>query len=338
MKKINSAKRRSYCKIFLILLITVLMETQAQNKNKMDSTIRMELNMLIDAPLETVWRAWSDTALIKEWWGPKGFTAPVVNINFKVGSTSLVCMRSPDGFEIYNSWTYTQILPMYSIEFIQYFTDAAGNKLNPSDLNLPQDIPEAVPHIIRFEDLGDGKTILTIIESGYESEQVAEISKSGMIQCLEKMKKLLAEEKVRTPERIVKKQINILTSAAKLWDVLTNPEMIKQWLSGSNVISDWRQGSPILFTGNWNGKEYEDRGVIMQYVQNKLFQFSYFSNFSGLPEIPENYSIIRFDITEYENEAILKLTHSNITTATMLEHSDKNWNEALNIIKTLAEK
>jgi uncharacterized protein YndB with AHSA1/START domain len=125
------------------------------------------------------------------WWGPDGFTAPVVKMDFKEKGVSLVCMRSPDGFEIYNSWTYSKISPMHSIEFVQHFTDKDGNKLSPAAIGLPPGIPEAVPHVIRFEDMGNGTARLTVTESGYSSAQVVEISRAGMLQCLNKMEKIL---------------------------------------------------------------------------------------------------------------------------------------------------
>jgi uncharacterized protein YndB with AHSA1/START domain len=116
-------------------------------------------------------------------------------MDFKEGGVSLVCMRSPDGFEIYNTWTYSKIFPLHSIEYVLRFSDKNGNTLNPASIGLPPGIPEAVPHVIRFEDLGNGTTKLTIIESGYASEQTVEISKLGMQQCLDKMETLLLKEK-----------------------------------------------------------------------------------------------------------------------------------------------
>jgi len=72
--------------------------------------------------------------MIKKWWGPKGFTVPVVKMDFREGGVSLVSMQAPQdmgGFIIYNTWTYTRILPKERLEFILKFTDKAGNMLNP---------------------------------------------------------------------------------------------------------------------------------------------------------------------------------------------------------------
>lgn len=152
-----------------------------------NDTTKMIITRTFNAPLEKVWRAWTKSEQVMRWWGPVGFTAPVANIDFREGGMSLVCMRSPEGFEIYNSWTYTGIVPMTSIRFIQHFTDSTGKKIRPSDIGLPPGIPDEVPHEITFKDLGKGKTEITIIESGYTNAQVVEISKAGMASVLNKL-------------------------------------------------------------------------------------------------------------------------------------------------------
>lgn len=151
----------------------------------------MVTSRTFDAPVEQVWKGWSEESLVRQWWGPTGFTAPVVKMDFRVGGTSLVCMRSPEGFDIYNTWTYTRIVPMERIEFINHFVDKDGNQLNPAAIGLPPEIPFEVPHVLTFEDAG-GKTNFTVTEYGYGSAQIAEFSKAGMDQCLDKLAAALA--------------------------------------------------------------------------------------------------------------------------------------------------
>lgn len=161
---------------------------QTSNLNHMNiDTTKMIITRSFNAPLEKVWNAWTKSELVMRWWGPAGFTAPIANIDFREGGISLVCMRSPEGFEIYNTWTYTRIVPMTSIEFVQHFADKAGNKVKPTEIGLPPGIPDQVPHTITFRDLGKGKTEITIVESGYTNAQIVEISKAGMASVLDKL-------------------------------------------------------------------------------------------------------------------------------------------------------
>lgn len=150
-------------------------------------TYHMLTTHRFDAPVEQVWNAWRDSDQVKQWWGPTGFTAPVADIDFREGGTSLVCMRTPDGHDMYNTWTYQKIVPLQEIEFVQHFSDQYGNHLNPSDIGLPPDIPSEVHHTITFHPIRDRQTEMTVTEYGYPNEQIVELSKAGMDQCLDKM-------------------------------------------------------------------------------------------------------------------------------------------------------
>ncbi len=153
-----------------------------------------KLNMVvtrdIDAPVEQVWKAWSASERVMKWWGPTGFTCPLAKMDFREGGTSLVCMRAPQeygGMDMYNTWTYTKIVPMQRIEFVHHFADKDGNSVDPSAHGIPADVPYEVPHVITFEAVGDNKTHMTITEFGYSSEQTVAMSKAGMEQCIDKM-------------------------------------------------------------------------------------------------------------------------------------------------------
>jgi pimeloyl-ACP methyl ester carboxylesterase/uncharacterized protein YndB with AHSA1/START domain len=148
----------------------------------------------IDAPIETVWKAWSESEYVKQWWGPHGFTAPVADVDFRVGGTTLLAMSNPDFGTFYNTWTYTKIEPMKRIEFIHRFSDENGNTLTPSEagLPIPDGIPDEVPHVITFRSLDDGKTELTVEEYGYTIDQAMELSKMGMEQVLDKMEEIFS--------------------------------------------------------------------------------------------------------------------------------------------------
>jgi uncharacterized protein YndB with AHSA1/START domain len=142
---------------------------------------------VLDAPVEPVWRAWSESEQMMRWWGPTGFTCPVARMDVREGGTSPVCMRSPDGHDIYNTWTYERVAPMRELEFIQRFADSDGNTLAPAALGLPPDIPAEVRHVVAFRPAGEARTELTVTEYGYPSAQIVELSKAGVEQCPDKL-------------------------------------------------------------------------------------------------------------------------------------------------------
>jgi uncharacterized protein YndB with AHSA1/START domain len=156
---------------------------------------------VFEAPIDVVWNAWTDPEKVKEWWGPEGFTAPVCRMDFREGGATLTSMKSPDFGEIFNTWSYSRIEPHKRIEFVMRFSDSDGNALDPAALPLPPGVPAEVPHVVTFEDLGGGRTEMTITESGYSSAEAAELSKGGQEQVVEKMVTSIAQAMRATPER-----------------------------------------------------------------------------------------------------------------------------------------
>jgi uncharacterized protein YndB with AHSA1/START domain len=145
---------------------------------------------IFDAPVERVWRAWSESEQVMRWWGPQGFTCPLARINFREGGTSLVCMRAPKEFggqDVYNTWTYEEIAPLERLVYTLRFSDADGNVVDPVELGLSPDMPGAVLNEVILKRLGNGKTELTVTEYDWTVGQLMEMSRMGMEQCLDKM-------------------------------------------------------------------------------------------------------------------------------------------------------
>jgi uncharacterized protein YndB with AHSA1/START domain len=150
---------------------------------------------VFDAPVEQVWRAWHEPELVMQWWGPTGFTSPSARMDFREGGTSLVCMRAPADFggqDMYNTWTYSKIVPMQRIEYVLNFADKDGNKITPASIGLPADIPDNVRHVVTLTPVGHNKTELSVTEYGYTDQQTHDLSKAGLEQCLDKMEGIFA--------------------------------------------------------------------------------------------------------------------------------------------------
>lgn len=148
---------------------------------------------------------------------------------------------------------------------------------------------------------------------------------------------IISQVKGQTDMKINKERI-IQATPSVVWDVLTNPTYIEKWL-GVKAESSWEENAPILFKFSWDGKEFIDKGEIIELEKNRVFAYTYWSNFSGLPDEQKNYSKIRFDldVTENSKRTKLVLTHSDFANETMYKHSDENWEETLNEIKKIAE-
>ncbi|MGB6109649.1 MAG: SRPBCC domain-containing protein, partial [Acidobacteriaceae bacterium] len=115
---------------------------------------------------------------IMQWWGPKGFTAPVCEMDFRVGGKLLCCMNAPDGQLCgWNAVEYHEIVPFEKIVSLMYFADSKGNKIDPAELGIEHEAIEGAYDVTLFEDLGSGRTKLTFIgneplQSAKESGQL----------------------------------------------------------------------------------------------------------------------------------------------------------------------
>ena len=57
----------------------------------------VSITRIVKASRDLVWRAWTDTTMLKEWWGPEGFTIPVAEGEVKIGGVMHITMHGPKG-------------------------------------------------------------------------------------------------------------------------------------------------------------------------------------------------------------------------------------------------
>jgi uncharacterized protein YndB with AHSA1/START domain len=140
---------------------------------------------------------------------------------------------------------------------------------------------------------------------------------------------------------IVSESIDINAEPSKVWNALTNPEIIKKYLFGTETITDWKVGSEIIFQGEYGeNKEYKyrDKGVILENVLNQLLSYSYWSGFSGLEDKPENYSVVIYKLESGDNKKTkLTWTQKGYATEGGYQHSLTGMKEFLKQIKEIIE-
>jgi uncharacterized protein YndB with AHSA1/START domain len=133
-------------------------------------------------------------------------------------------------------------------------------------------------------------------------------------------------------------EIAIDASRDKVWTALTDPEQIKEYMFGSQVTTDWKQGSPIVWTGTYEGKEYEDKGEILEIEPNRRLKVSHFTPLSGQEDRPENYHTVLYELEEREGRTQVTLSQDNNPSAEAAEHSQANWEKMLAGLKRVVER
>ena len=125
---------------------------------------------------------------------------------------------------------------------------------------------------------------------------------------------------------------------AKVWQALTDPQLIRQYLFDTEVVSDWKVGSDIVYKGEWEGKPFEDKGKILELTPEKRFVSTHWSPLSGVPDLPENYHTVTYTLTEKGDQTEVTISQDNNASEDEKAHSEKNWSAALDGMQKLLEK
>lgn len=134
-------------------------------KAKPDAGFEFVIRRVFDAPLERVWRAWTDAERLAKWWGPKDFDIVSVKLDLRPGGTCHYLLRSPDGQDMWGRFVFREIVPKQKLVFIVSFSDEAGGiSRHPLHEGWPVQIFSAVT----FSE-SQGKTTITVRWVPYEA-------------------------------------------------------------------------------------------------------------------------------------------------------------------------
>jgi uncharacterized protein YndB with AHSA1/START domain len=137
---------------------------------------------------------------------------------------------------------------------------------------------------------------------------------------------------------VARHSVLIKAPLEKVWKALTDPDLIRQYLFGTEAISDWNKGSPVRYRGVWQGRSYEDKGMVLRAVPGKLLETTFWSSLSGLADAPENYKKVTYELTPQDGGTVLTVTQDNNATEEERSHSEKNWRTVLEGLKRVVEK
>jgi len=142
------------------------------------------------------------------------------------------------------------------------------------------------------------------------------------------------------PQTISKSiRLNALPNA--VWAALTQPELMKRWMSDSeiDIVTTWEVGSPIIINAQEVSYKtaFSNIGVVLQFVKGRVLEYSHLSSLSRLPDQAENYTLIRFNLQQEENHTLLELNLSNFPTESHYKHIDFYWTVTLEVLKRFVE-
>ena len=144
--------------------------------------------------------------------------------------------------------------------------------------------------------------------------------------------------------KVVENEISIHAPVETVWDVLTNPEQTKKYMFGCETVSDWKPGSPLLWKGNYEGKEMVFvKGNIIAIQPPTLLTYTVIDPNADMPDIPDNYLNV-YALSEQDGITTLQVSQDGFEKAADGEkryrdvyNNGDGWNPILVEIKKVAE-
>lgn len=145
---------------------------------------------------------------------------------------------------------------------------------------------------------------------------------------------------------IITNTIEITASAAKVWDVLVNPQQTKKYMFGCETVSDWRNGSELLWKGEYEGKEMIFvKGTIVDILPGKFLAYTTIDPNSNIDDTSQNYLTVTYHLAEKDGKTIFTVTQGDYASVAEGErrykesyNNGEGWNPILVQIKKIAEE
>ncbi len=139
------------------------------------------------------------------------------------------------------------------------------------------------------------------------------------------------------PGHIASARTEIEASPTRVWEAMTDPKQVAEYMMGSQVESDWQPGGYITWSGEWEGKPYQDKGEVLQVEPGRLLEVTHYSPLGGQDDVPENYHTVRYELEESGSSTVVTLTQDGCGSADEAKAFSENWQGMLFGLKKVAE-
>jgi len=128
------------------------------------------IERVFDAPVDFIWQMWTDPEHFKKWYGPKGFSIPVADMDLSVGGKRLIGMASPDGSrKMFTTGEHKEVVPNERLVYTESMSDENGNVMSAADMGMPEGYPMTTEVTVTLEDLG-GRTKMVMTHAGVPAD------------------------------------------------------------------------------------------------------------------------------------------------------------------------
>jgi uncharacterized protein YndB with AHSA1/START domain len=136
----------------------------------------------------------------------------------------------------------------------------------------------------------------------------------------------------------IRSSTTIAAPVERVWRAITTPSEMKQWFFGVDTDAEWRPGGKLVHRGEYQGKPYIDKGAILEFEPPRRLVHTHWSDVSGLPDSPEHYQEVAWDLTDRGGSTELTITERNLPSADAARTSEEGWKGALGSLKEMLER
>lgn len=105
----------------------------------------------------------------------------------------------------------------------------------------------------------------------------------------------------------VTESVRIAAQPTQVWDAIMDPKAGETWRN-AHFTTDWQIGAPIEIEAEIGAKRYRDKGRVIRIEPPMLLAYSYWSQVSGLPDVPQSYATVMMTLTIDGGETVLTVT------------------------------
>jgi len=135
-------------------------------------TDHVVIERTLDAPVELIWKMWTDPEHFAAWYGPMGASIPVANMDVRVGGTRHICMamETPDGpMKMWFVGEFREIVENERLVYTDAMSDEEGNVKSAAEMGMPEGHPTTTEVIVELESV-DGATKMTMTHVGVPAD------------------------------------------------------------------------------------------------------------------------------------------------------------------------
>jgi len=129
--------------------------------------------------------------------------------------------------------------------------------------------------------------------------------------------------------------VEISASPAQVWQALTDPEQVRHWFLGTQLETTWEEGAPITWSGEYDGRRYEDRGELLEVVPEQVLVHTHYSPLSGAPDEPASYRTVAWRLQDEGDRT--RLTLDQTLLGEDPAQPKQTWEQVLGMLKEHVE-